>query len=140
MSTEVIFWPAMPVVKHCAEVKACKLLCGNLTLIYTSSFSSSSHQRMKGCLGEHHITLWRTRSITACFAAYQQGENPSFVSHLPGPSWGRSTAQNPTSAHTCLLGSKTYARDRFPTLGRAAPILQVQCEMGRVDCLLLELS
>lgn len=37
MTTKVTSRPAVPVVKHCAEVKACRLPCGNLAVIYTSS-------------------------------------------------------------------------------------------------------
>lgn len=121
MSTKAISRPAVPVVKHCAEVKACRLPCGNPAVIYTSS--SSSHQGMKGCLGEAHVTLQRTGSISARFAACWQGTNPTFVSHPPSPSSSRSTARSPTSTHTHLLGSKTHARDGSPAAGCTAPAL-----------------
>lgn len=138
MSTEVISRPAVPVVKHCAEVKACRLPCGNPAVIYTSS--SSSHQGMKGCLGEAHITLQRTGSISARFAACWQGTNPTFVSHPPSPSSSRSTARSPTSTHTHLSGSKTHARDGSPAAGCTAPALWGPRETGRVGRLLLQLS
>lgn len=106
MSTKVISRPAVPVAKRCAEVKACRLSCGNPAVIYISA--SSSHQGTKGCLGEAHVTLRSTSSITARFAACQQGGNPASVSHPPSPSSGGSTARSPTSSHMCLSGSKTH--------------------------------
>lgn len=115
VSTEVICLSTMPVVKPCSEVKARRLPHGNPAVMYTSSLSSC--QGTKGCLGEAHITLQRTGSITARFAACQQGRNLAFVSHPPHPSSGRSALQSPTSAHMCLSGSRTYTRDGSPQRG-----------------------
>lgn len=99
-STKVTSLPAMLFVKHHAEVKAFRLLCGNSAVIYTSS--SSSLQGTKGCLGEAHFTLQRTGSITAHFAAFWQGTVPAFVSHPPSPcSMGSQPGVPPVLTQAC---------------------------------------
>lgn len=110
------------VVKHIAEVKAFRLPCGNLAVIYTSS--SSSLQGAKGCLGEARFTLQRTGSITAHFAACWQGTIPAFVSHPPSPPSTGSTAWSPSSAHMSPSGSKARAREGCPAVEYTVCILQ----------------